>query len=584
MLPTITLVTPSLNQAAFLEECLDSVLSQGYPRLEYMVLDGGSTDGSATIIENHADQLSFWRSAPDGGQYAALDEGLRSGRGEIMGWLNADDKLHPGALWKVAYAMAESPEIEWCMGRPTAWREDGSLDFVFGTLPRFDRAGYLTRWPKAAYIQQESVFWRRSLWNRAGARLGTDLVYAGDFELWVRFFRHARLYVLDALLGGYRFHSRQKVGAPDKGGSTDGPLRYMAEARAVAEAELAADPSAADPGAAPAPEPVLLDREAMAAWLVRAGRGPEDVRVASGESAAVLTSLAPGRFEAQLSAVASWTRLGLEVVSINFPDEIEALRPRFPSVAFEVARTAPWSGDGRRLVTLDDLLAAALARRDAVVGLVNADIVLEAGPNGPDPARAWLRRAARGAMVVGRRIDVAALDRPEGEAFNLGFDVFFLDRRAALACPPSGLRLGAPWWDYFLPLAAHLSGVRLTDLAGSGVKALHVRHATRWPLGEWIDYGEMFVAAVAEILARPSVSPLAEAARRRFAPGFRAAAAPRAGDALAGGADGPAFSDPLARGPDTAARGRRLRRVGAFALEALSGREAARPDPDWPGA
>src|SRR5438093_1566683 len=97
----ISLVTPSYNQAAFLTQCIDSVVGQRYPDLEYLVLDGGSTDGSAEILRKRAAELSYWRSSPDQGQAAAIREGFERATGEILGWLNSDDFLEPGALQAV---------------------------------------------------------------------------------------------------------------------------------------------------------------------------------------------------------------------------------------------------------------------------------------------------------------------------------------------------------------------------------------------------------------------------------------------------------------------------------------------------
>jgi glycosyltransferase involved in cell wall biosynthesis len=101
-LPKISIVTPSFNQGEFLEECIDSVLSQNYPNLEYIIMDGGSTDISILIIKKYEKYLTYWQSQPDGGHYAALNQGFNKTTGEIMAWLNSDDKYHPNAFFKVA--------------------------------------------------------------------------------------------------------------------------------------------------------------------------------------------------------------------------------------------------------------------------------------------------------------------------------------------------------------------------------------------------------------------------------------------------------------------------------------------------
>ena len=106
MLPRITLITPSFRQAAFLEECLRSVHDQGYPNLEHMVVDGGSTDGSAAIIESYAAKLAWWCSERDRGQSHALNKGLARATGEVFGWINSDDLLLPGSLQRVGEALS----------------------------------------------------------------------------------------------------------------------------------------------------------------------------------------------------------------------------------------------------------------------------------------------------------------------------------------------------------------------------------------------------------------------------------------------------------------------------------------------
>lgn len=224
--PTVALVTPNLNRGAYLEQALRSVLDQGYPRLEYVVLDGGSADGSREIIARHADRLKYWHSSPDEGPYAAVARGFELTSGEIMGWLSADDRLHAGALHTVAAIFSQFPQVEWVTGAPS-WLDATGRVFVAGDVPRWSRLRLLSgdyRW-----IQQESTFWRRSLWERAGARLDTRYRLAADLELWVRFSRHAPLYTTTALLGAFRLLPDQR--------SRVHRAAYLAEAEAILAAE-----------------------------------------------------------------------------------------------------------------------------------------------------------------------------------------------------------------------------------------------------------------------------------------------------------------------------------------------------------
>lgn len=216
--PRISIVTPCYNQASYLEETIQSVLSQNYNNLEYIIIDGGSDDGSLEIIKKYETQLAFWVSEPDNGQYDAINKGFTHSTGEIMAWLNSDDKLAPHALSIVHEVFTQFPEVNWITGLyPIIWNKKGQaihVDHVGGfekqsfyrgaNLPR--KKGYARSW-----IQQESTFWRRTLWDCAGAKVNSQLKYAGDFELWARFFEYSHLYGVYGLIGGFRKHECQKT-------------------------------------------------------------------------------------------------------------------------------------------------------------------------------------------------------------------------------------------------------------------------------------------------------------------------------------------------------------------------------------
>lgn len=244
--PKITLVTPSYNYGRYLEACLDSALSQNYPNLEHIVMDGGSSDNSVEILKKYQKYLSYWQSRPDGGQYSAIEEGFRRGSGELMTWLNADDMFHPGAFGTVASVFGADWSIEWLMGRPNSFDEQGRQKHVLSSLPLNSRAKYLAG---DEFIQQEGVFWRRTLWERSGGYLDKELLLAADLELWARFFRSARLLSVDALLAGFRDHPLQK--SKDKAAYTAEADRVLARERALFQAEQ-------KPFTPPAPLPYLV--------------------------------------------------------------------------------------------------------------------------------------------------------------------------------------------------------------------------------------------------------------------------------------------------------------------------------------
>jgi Glycosyltransferases involved in cell wall biogenesis len=164
-LPKISIVTPSLNQGEFLEECIDSILSQNYPNLEYIIMDGGSKDNSVEIIKKYDKYLTYWQSQADGGHYAAVNTGFQKTTGEIMGWLNSDDKYHPDAFYKLAATFGHNKQVEWVMGIPTEWDRNGRHIHSQMQTPLWSRKMLLDKqWVEQyqqlqhTWIQQESTF------------------------------------------------------------------------------------------------------------------------------------------------------------------------------------------------------------------------------------------------------------------------------------------------------------------------------------------------------------------------------------------------------------------------------------------
>ena len=213
----ISIVTPSFNQAAYLEDTIDSVLSQRDPNLEYVVIDGGSTDGSVDIIRRHAARLAHWVSEPDKGQYDAINKGFDKVTGDVMAWINSDDKYTPWCFSIVREIFSRFPAVEWLTTvQPLSWNAQGqatSINFSGGFhRDSFLKGGNLPTKGSFGrrFIQQESTFWRRSLWERAGGRVDTSLRLAADFELWARFYRHGELCGVLAPLGGFRAYGNQR--------------------------------------------------------------------------------------------------------------------------------------------------------------------------------------------------------------------------------------------------------------------------------------------------------------------------------------------------------------------------------------
>ncbi len=170
-------------------------------------MDGGSSDNSREILQRHGHRLADWCSEPDAGQYDAINKGFARSTGEVMGWLNSDDKHTPWTLSVVAEIFETYPEIEWLTTLyPLRWDANGRA-VRCSQRTGFSRAAYLSgenlptgQWYAPGWLQQESTFWRRSLWERAGGKIDTGWKIAADFELWLRFFQHADLYAVDTPL------------------------------------------------------------------------------------------------------------------------------------------------------------------------------------------------------------------------------------------------------------------------------------------------------------------------------------------------------------------------------------------------
>jgi hypothetical protein len=202
--PLVSVVTAALNAAAFLEQTIRSVLDQDYPRLEYIVMDGGSTDGSRQILERYGTQLHFV-SQPDNGQSDAINRGFSLAKGEILAFLNADDTYLPGAITAAVEAFNRHPDVGVVYGNGMYVEEGGGHISPYPVEP-FDRGNLAYR----CFICQPAAFFRREALLAIGG-LDPDLRFALDYDLWIRMAQRYSMIKIDQPLATLRMHARTKT-------------------------------------------------------------------------------------------------------------------------------------------------------------------------------------------------------------------------------------------------------------------------------------------------------------------------------------------------------------------------------------
>ena len=207
--PKISIVTPSFQQGSFIERTIKSVLDQKYPDLEYIVQDGASNDETIQVLQKYEDKLTGWKSMPDKGQSEAINLGMRQTTGEIMAWLNSDDILLPGSIPYVAKYFEEHPNVDVVYGHRILI-DDYDQEIGRWILPAHDNA--VLSW--ADYVPQETLFWRRHIWEKVGSQIDESFRFAMDWDLILRFRdAGARFVRIPRFLGAFRIHEAQKTSA-----------------------------------------------------------------------------------------------------------------------------------------------------------------------------------------------------------------------------------------------------------------------------------------------------------------------------------------------------------------------------------
>lgn len=225
--PKVLIVTPSFNQAQFLEKTILSVLNQDYPNLEYIIMDGGSTDGSVNVIRKYEDRLAYWVSEPDNGQADAINKGWRMSHGEILAYLNSDDTYEPGAVRTAVETFLQHPEVYLVYGDMNFVDAQGNVLEQFHA-PDFDLRTFIG---DSCYIRQPTTLFKRAALQEVGM-LDTRLHYALDYDLFIRICARFPVRRIPRVVANFRRHPASKTMS---GSATQGDHTFWPEERALLE-------------------------------------------------------------------------------------------------------------------------------------------------------------------------------------------------------------------------------------------------------------------------------------------------------------------------------------------------------------
>ena len=215
--PLVSIITPSFNQARYIEATIRSVLGQDYPRIEYIIVDGGSTDGTVDVIKKYEGKgevtpsLAWWVSEKDKGQTDAINKGFARAKGEILAWINSDDTYEPGAISAAVKYLQEHPEVGMVYADCNFINEEGNMIGKFGSAQtdyRLLRQGYV-------HIPQQTMFFRADLWKQVGP-LDPSFYFAMDYDLWTRIASRSQIkYLPGQTWANFRLHTSGKTIAAD---------------------------------------------------------------------------------------------------------------------------------------------------------------------------------------------------------------------------------------------------------------------------------------------------------------------------------------------------------------------------------
>lgn len=501
--PLISIVVPSYNQGSFLEQNLKSIICQSYKSFEIILLDGGSTDTSELIINKYRKHLGYVRQEKDSGHYAAINEGFSLARGEVFMWLNSDDMLHPGALHLIARAFKQfGSDAGLFTGLPCTWDEAGQLTSININPPTWGSDYFLQmNLETDSFMQQESTFFTRSLWEEVGGLSHLQYPYAADFDLWLRMSAQSDIISLPYLIGGFRIHSHQR---------SHQYQRYCLEAQSSRTAFSNTDIKLRAQGlSAPSHDnPSSNTRES-------------NNDLATGDEGITLyTSISPRNTIVQQDSIRNWMINGFDVVSLNSGQEIEAISASFNKVRFRQTEATLEKEYGKPYVSLVALINEC-ADSGQCSGIINSDVRFVAQASAESVlANTLLAEESRDTIYLCSRIEISNLCNQldfekagrglpaisSGSVYTYGFDAVFARREVwqklrTLIDPNTSYGLGVPWWDYYLPLMASSAGIRLCNIYPAIIS--HFYHHAQYSEEIWVRVGN---ALASEILPYSSSS------------------------------------------------------------------------------
>ena len=210
-LPLFSIITPSFNQVRYLESTIRSVLDQDYPNIEYIIVDGGSEDGSVEVIRRFSDRLAWWVSEKDRGQTDAINKGFARANGEILAWLNSDDTYEPHAITEAVGFLQSRPEVGLVYGDANFIDENGCF---IGRFPAA-QTDYRRLRQGFVHVPQQAAFWRADLWRKVGP-LDPSFYFAMDYDLWTRLAALAPVEYTARLWANFRLHTQGKTISADE--------------------------------------------------------------------------------------------------------------------------------------------------------------------------------------------------------------------------------------------------------------------------------------------------------------------------------------------------------------------------------